>query len=327
MESKKYYYNPKTLQYEPITVSVQARLLKVSAYVLSTFVIAIVLLNFAGKFFETPREKALSRELDQMNYYYNALTGDFDVMNQSIQHLQEKDASVHRVILGMDPIDEAIWNAGVGGHLKYSNITNYKNSGELIRSILTKADKLKRKIELQNKSLDTLQRLAFAKEDKLASVPSIKPVRQDKLKRSMRYLSGYGVRIHPVHKVRKMHKGIDFTAPKGTKIQATGNGVVIKAVNQRSGFGKHVKIDHGYGYVSVYAHMNSIDVKVGEEIKKGQIIGTVGSTGLSTAPHCHYEVHYHGKAVNPIDFCLDGLSPEEYEELVEMASIENQSFD
>lgn len=327
MESKKYYYNPETLQYEQITVSLKSRLLKISAYVLSVFVISLVLLNFAGKYFETPREKALARELEQMNYYYNALSGEFELMNESIQDLQEKDASVHRVILGMEPIDEAIWDAGVGGHQRFSNITNYKNSGELIRSTLTKADKLMRKIEIQNRSLDTLQRLALAKEDKLASIPSIKPVRQDKLKRSMRHLSGFGIRVHPVHKVKKLHKGIDFTAPTGTLIQATGNGVVIKAVNQRSGFGKHVKIDHGYGYVSVYAHMSSIDVRAGDKVKKGQAIGKVGNTGLSTAPHCHYEVHYKGKAINPIDFCLDGLTPEEYEELVEMASVENQSFD
>ena len=327
MESKKYFYNPKTLQFEPLEVSLRSRILKVGAYVLSIVVLSMVLLNFAGEYFETPREKSLARELDQMHYYYNALSGDFDKMKGSIEDLQQKDASIHRVILGIDPIDEAIWDAGIGGHNKYTNITNYKNSGELIKATLSKAEKLQRKLELQNKSLDTLQRLAIAKEDKLAAVPSIKPIREDKLKRRMRHLSGFGIRIHPVHKVRKFHKGIDFTAPKGTPIQATGNGTVIKAKSQRSGFGKHVKIDHGYGYVTVYAHMNSIDVKVGEKVKKGQVIGTIGNTGLSTAPHCHYEIHYKGKAINPVDFCMDGLTPEEYEELVNMASMENQSFD
>jgi hypothetical protein len=327
MENKKYFYNPKTLQFEPIEVSLQSRLLKIGGFLIGVIALTFILLNFAGEYFETPREKALARELDQMNYYYNALSGDFENMKHHIQDLQQKDASVHRVILGMEPIDEAVWESGVGGYDKYSHITNYKNSGELIKATLAKADKLKRKIELQNRSLDTLQAIAIAKEDKLASIPSIKPIRLDKLKRKMNYLSGFGIRIHPVHKVKKFHKGIDFTAPKGTPIQATGNGVVIKAKSQRSGFGKHIKIDHGYGYVSVYAHMNSIDVKVGDKVKKGQVIGSVGSTGLSTAPHCHYEVHYNGKAVNPVDFCLDGLSPEEYEELVENAAVENQSFD
>ena len=327
MESKKYYYNPKSLQYEPIQVSIRSKLIKVSAYLLSMVIMAGILLQVAGKFFETPKERLLKRELEQMTYHYNALTGDFEKMQTDIQGLHQKDASVHRVILGMDPIDDALWEAGVGGHEQYANITNYKNSGDLIKSTLAKADKLKRKIEIQNRSLDTLQQLAAAKEDRLASIPSIKPVRQDKLKRNMQYLSGFGIRIHPVHKVRKFHKGIDFTAPRGTAIQATGNGTVIEAKIQRSGFGKHVKIDHGYGYVTVYAHMNSIEVKAGDKVVKGQQIGTIGNTGLSTAPHCHYEVHYNGKAINPIDFCLDGLSPEEYSELVENASVENQSFD
>ena len=327
MENKKYFYNPKTLTYEPVEVSMQKRILRVVAYVLSIFILSIVLLNAFGKYFETPREKSLERELEQMAYYYNALSGDFDQMQVSIEDLQEKDAAVHRVILGIDPLDQAIWESGVGGYDKYANITNFKNSGDLIKATLSKADKLKRKIELQNRSLDTLQQIALAKEDRLASIPSIKPVQQDKLKRSMRYLSGFGIRIHPVHKVKKFHNGIDFTAPRGTPIQATGNGKVIVAKSQRSGFGKYVKIDHGYGYVTVYAHMSRVDVKVGEEVKKGQVIGAVGSTGLSTAPHCHYEVHYKGRAVDPIDFCLDGLTPEEYKELVEHAAIENQSFD
>jgi septal ring factor EnvC (AmiA/AmiB activator) len=327
MENKKYYYNPKTLTYEPVQVSLRSRMLRVFAYIVSVFVLAVVLLNVAGKYFETPREKSLERELEQMAYYYKALSGEFDKMNSSIEHLQEKDAAVHRVILGMDPIDQSIWEAGVGGYDKFTNITNYKNSGELIKRTLAKADKLKRKIELQNRSLDTLQQIALAKENRLASIPSIKPVRLDKLKRGMNHLSGFGIRIHPVHKVKKFHKGIDFTAPRGTPIQATGDGTVVVAKNQRSGFGKHVKIDHGYGYVTVYAHMSEIKVKPGEKVKKGQEIGQVGNTGLSTAPHCHYEVHYNGKAVDPIDFCLDGLTPEEYKELVEHASMENQSFD
>lgn len=327
MENKKYFYNPKTLTYEPVEVSLRTRIFRVLAYIISIFIFAVVMLNVAGKYFETPREKSLERELDQMTYYYNALSSDFDKIQGSVEHLQEKDAAVHRVILGIEPIDESIWDAGTGGYDKYANITNFKNSGELIKETLAKADKLKRKIELQNRSLDTLQQIALAKEDRLASIPSIKPVRRDKLKRTMRHLSGFGIRIHPVHKVKKLHKGIDFTAPRGTPIQATGNGKVIVAKSQRSGFGKHVKIDHGYGYVTVYGHMSEIKVKVGQMVKKGEVIGLVGSTGLSTAPHCHYEVHYKGKAINPIDFCLDGLTPEEYEELVEHASMENQSFD
>ena len=160
----------------------------------------------------------------------------------------------------------------------------------------------------------------------LASIPSIKPVRSDKLARSVKLLSGFGYRIHPIFKVRKMHAGIDFTAPRGTPIQATGNGKIIKA-GRGSGYGNRVIIDHGYGYQTLYAHMDRIDVKVGQTVTRGEKIGLVGNTGASTAPHCHYEVIYKGQKVNPIQFVLDGLSPEEYQELVNVASLENQSMD
>ena len=176
-------------------------------------------------------------------------------------------------------------------------------------------------------SLDTLSQIAHIHEDRLASIPSIKPIQEDKLKRKVRHLSGYGMRIHPVHKVKKMHKGIDFTAPKGTAIQATGNGVVKKVEKKRTGYGTSILIDHGYGFSTLYGHLNEVSVKKGQQVKKGEVIGKVGSTGTSTAPHCHYEVRINDVAVNPIDYCLDGLSPEEYQLLVRMAHEENHSFD
>ena len=168
--------------------------------------------------------------------------------------------------------------------------------------------------------------MAEDKEKMLASIPSIKPVRSDKLNRGVKLLSGFGYRLHPIHKIRKMHQGIDFSAPRGTAIQATGDGVVEAVKYKKSGYGIHVIIDHGYGYKTLYGHMSKVDVQTGQKIKKGQKIGSVGSTGTSTAPHCHYEVHYKGKAVNPIDYVLDGLTPKEYQELVRLAELDNQSF-
>jgi murein DD-endopeptidase MepM/ murein hydrolase activator NlpD len=169
--------------------------------------------------------------------------------------------------------------------------------------------------------------LAKQREKKLLSIPSIKPVREDKLKRNMHSLSGFGYRIHPVHGVKKFHKGIDFTAPRGTAIQATGNGKVIRVQKRRYGYGNNIIIDHGFGYTTLYAHLSEIDIQVGDEVVKGQKIGTIGSTGTSTAPHLHYEVRINDRVVNPIDYCMDGLTLEEYQELVRKASIENQSFD
>jgi len=156
---------------------------------------------------------------------------------------------------------------------------------------------------------------------------TIKPVQEDKLKRKLRHMSGYGIRIHPVHKVNKFHKGIDFTAPKGTAIQATGNGVVKRVQKKKFGYGNNIIIDHGFGYTTLYAHMAELHVKRGDKVTKGQKIGTIGNTGTSTAPHLHYEVRINDRPVNPIDYCMDGLSPEEYKELVQRAATENQSFD
>ena len=176
------------------------------------------------------------------------------------------------------------------------------------------------------KSLDTISALAEEKEDMFAAIPSIKPVKSTELARGVKLLSGFGYRIHPILKVRKMHYGIDFTAPSGTDIHATAGGKVVKAEKSRS-FGNYVVIDHGFGYETLYAHMEKYTVRRGEMVTRGQSIGLVGNTGRSTAPHCHYEVHYKGQPVNPIHFCLDGLSPEEYQQLVEAAETVNQSLD
>ncbi|MGA0232451.1 MAG: M23 family metallopeptidase, partial [Saprospiraceae bacterium] len=202
-----------------------------------------------------------------------------------------------------------------------------KNSEDFASSTRKRLEKLQYKVELQKNSLDTLMALAKQREKKLLSIPSIKPVREDKLKRNMHSLSGFGYRIHPVHGVKKFHKGIDFTAPRGTAIQATGNGKVIRVQKRRYGYGNNIIIDHGFGYTTLYAHLSEIDIQVGDEVVKGQKIGTIGSTGTSTAPHLHYEVRINDRVVNPIDYCMDGLTLEEYQELVRKASIENQSFD
>ncbi|MEK7254419.1 MAG: M23 family metallopeptidase, partial [Bacteroidota bacterium] len=199
--------------------------------------------------------------------------------------------------------------------------------GDLMAQLRQKVDKLKRQMVLQSHSLDDIEKMAKNKEKMLASIPSIKPVRVDKLNQRFELLSGFGYRLHPIHKIRKMHAGIDFSAPQGTPIQSTGDGVVREVERKRGGYGLHVVIDHGYGYQTLYGHMSKTDVRVGQRIKKGQTIGKVGSTGTSTAPHCHYEVHYKGKPVNPIDYVLDGLTPKQYQELVKLAELDNQSFD
>jgi len=293
----------------------------------SISVVSLIFITVAYKYFPTPKEQALEREKDIISYHFDNLSSDLQLLSNDLESLQKKDAEVHRMIFGIDPLDEAIWDGGIGGTNRYEVLDNFEETGTMIKESLSYAEKLKRKMKLQKESLDTLYQMALEKEKRLASIPSIKPVREDKLKRRLRSLSGYGIRLHPVHKVKKRHNGIDFTAPRGTPIQATGNGTVTRIEKRKKGYGNNVIIDHGYGYTTLYAHMQTINVKKGEKVKKGQQIGVVGSTGTSTAPHLHYEVRLNKKAVNPIDYCLDGLSPEEYKELVEKASLQNQSFD
>lgn len=327
MSREKFVYNEKTLKYEKLKLHPKEILFKTIGYSASVVLTACLLFTIAYLYFPSPKEKSLEREINQMEYQFSSLIADFDYLADEINGLKDKDSEVHRMIFGLEPMDDAVWEGGTGGHEKYSYITRYKNSGQLLESSLSKADRLKRKLELQKNSLSEIHDLAVKRENKLSSIPSIKPIQEDKLKRKIKHLSGYGIRIHPVHKVKKFHRGIDFTAPKGTAIQATGDGVVKRVERRKNGYGNNVIIDHGFGYESLYAHMATIDIKKGEKVVKGQKIGSVGSTGTSTAPHLHYEVKINGKSVNPIDFIMDGLTPEEYKELVLKSSIENQSFD
>jgi len=327
MRKQKYVYNEQTLQFEKHSLTRGEKLMLAMRSIVFVSLATVATFYVAYKYFPTPKEQALEREKEMLSYHYTNLSKDLKLMAEDIESLQEKDAEVHRMIFGIDPLDKAIWNGGIGGSNRYQALESFEGTGDMIKESLADADQLKRKIDLQKESLDTLFRIALDKEKRLASIPSIKPVQEDKLKRRLRSLSGYGIRLHPVHKVKKLHQGIDFTAPKGTPIQATGDGKVIRVEKRKKGYGKNVIIDHGYGYTTLYAHMQEILVKKGEKVKKGQQIGIVGSTGTSTAPHLHYEVRLNDKAVNPIDYCLDGLSPEEYQELVEKASLENQSFD
>jgi murein DD-endopeptidase MepM/ murein hydrolase activator NlpD len=326
MSREKYVFNTNTLQYEKIEKSWKRRFLKGSGLVSAILICSVGLYLVAYTIIPTPKELAMNRELTQMEYQFSHISSDFEKMATQLNNLQSKDAEVHRVIFGIDPINNSIWEGGTGGS-ENNYLSTIKNSDEFIKSTQDRVENLNYKLQLQEKSLDTILHLAKQREKKLLSIPSIKPVREDKLKRNIGSMSGYGYRIHPVHKVKKFHKGIDFTAPRGTAIQATGNGKVIRVQNKKRGYGKNIIIDHGFGYTTLYAHLDAVDIKNGDIVTKGQKIGIIGSTGTSTAPHLHYEVRINKKQVNPIDYCMDGLTPEEYEELVHRASIENQSFD
>lgn len=327
MTGKKYVYNESTLSFEEYRTPGKFRLFTLFGYLCATVVTSALFFFLHNTYFPTQKELALMRELDQMKYQYASVSDQIDVLSADLHAVQERDAGIHRFMLGMEPIDESVWEGGTGGSDKYAHYVRFPNSSEILVETKEKVDKLMLQLKLQKSSLDTILQRAVDRADMIASIPSIKPVRIDLLKKNLNAMSGFGIRLHPVHKVDRMHTGIDFTAPKGTPIQATGKGKVIKADRGRFGYGNHVIIDHGYGYTTLYGHMMTIKIQEGDEIQKGQTIGTVGNTGTSTAPHLHYEVRLKGNHVDPIIYCMDDLSPGEYQSLVERAKIENQSFD
>lgn len=314
-----------TLRYEKVVEPLSATLLRIFGFVCAAVFSAFILTLLSHRYFPSPNERVLQAEINQLKTELESAGEEVSLLSQALSNVKKRDAYAHRMIFGMDPIDEAVWEGGVGGHDEYENYRQFRYSGDVMAGVREKIDLLKRQMDMQSRSLDTIINLAEAKEAMLSAIPSIKPVRGDKT-RSVNVLSGFGFRIHPIHKIRKMHNGIDFTAPTGTPIQATGAGRVVKA-GSGSGFGNHVIIDHGYGYKTLYAHMSRLDVREGQTVKRGQPIGKVGSTGTSTAPHCHYEVHYRGMPINPIQFVTDGLTPTEYQELVRASEASNQSFD
>ncbi len=320
----KFIYNTQTLSYEKIVVTWQQRLLQFIEYAVAVSIVAVVLVLLHNKFFPTAKETALEQQIDQMELQYGQLVGEMDSYSKIMDNYRQRENNVYRMVFEMEPIDEYVWEAGVGGSDKYEKFKNFR-SRDIMTEATAKVDKLGRQLAMQSQSLDEIRDMATDKEEMLNSIPSIRPI--GKLSRRIKLYSGYGMRIHPIHKIKKMHYGIDFTAPKGTPIYATGNGRIHKVTKSRSGYGNRVMIDHGYGYKTLYAHMQDINVKKGQKVKKGDVIGTVGNTGSSTAPHLHYEVMHKKKKINPIHFCLDGLTPEEYNEMLEMASVVNQSFD
>ncbi|TVQ44548.1 MAG: M23 family metallopeptidase [Saprospirales bacterium] len=326
MKQKKYVYNTSTLRFEEYKVSTSAKIYRVLGVLSSVVITAAIIYGLGSTYFPTPREQALERELELMSVKYLSFKDNLETYSKVLNNLRERDDGVYRMLFGMDPLDGDMWEGGIGGHNRLGDNIEFNFSGQLVNEVQNRLDRLERQLVMHSRSLETIEELSEDRENMLASIPSIKPIRMDNLHRSMNLLSGFGMRLHPVHKVWRMHTGIDFTAPLGTPIYATGNGVVTRIQRDRTGYGTFLVVNHGYGYETLYAHLRDYSVEVGDEVTKGQKIATVGNTGTSTAPHLHYEVRYRGNPVNPVYFCMDGLSPAEYQELVEMASIPNQSF-
>ena len=323
---EKFTYNRHTLQYEKIEKSWKESALKIFGLFSAIIVSVLLSAPLWQRMFPSVMIQKKDKEIDQLTFKLKTLEKQSDINGTALQSLQSRDAHLYRMMFNMNPIDAAVWNGGTGGHDKYLDFAKFASTENIVKT-QDKVEKLSQQLAVQSRSLDTLMKMAAEKEQMLSSIPSIKPVREDMLHLSLEALSGFGWRVHPIHHVRKFHKGIDFSASSGTAIQATGDGVVEKAGRDGGGYGNCVVINHGYGYQTLYGHMMRIDVKEGQKIKKGERLGVVGSTGASTGPHCHYEIHFNGNIVNPLPFCLDGLSPLEYASLVNAASREGRSLD
>lgn len=324
MAKIKYYYDTVTCKYERVKTTSGDIFFNVLGIFSLTLALSIGLLLLYGNYFESPKELILKNEVKELEFYYQNLNKKIDQLNKLISDLEYRDDNIYRSVLGAEPLDKNIREGGIGGIDRYENIRQ-KNviHKDLIISLSEGVDKLRRKVYLESKSQDEVVELARNKEKMFASIPAIQPISNKQL---ISLASGFGLRIHPVYKVRKMHQGIDFAAPIGTPIYATADGTIIKVEFSFSGYGKMVEIDHGFGYKTRYAHMHGFAVGLGQKVKRGEMIGYVGSTGLSTAPHLHYEVHINNIAKNPVYYLFNDLDAEEYEKILKMAAIENMSL-
>lgn len=320
----KYYYDTETCKYERVRTKNSDIILNTLGILSLTLSLAIGLLILYSNYFESPKEVMLKNQVKELEFYYNNLNSDVDELKRILNNIEYRDDNIYRVVLGAEPIDKSVRDAGVGGVDRYAEIKE-KNvlQKEVILSLHEKVDQLRRKLYIESKSQDEVASLAENKEKQLAAVPAIQPVSNKQL---IALASGFGFRVHPIYKVKKLHTGIDFAASIGTPIYATADGKVIEVSVRFSGYGKMVEIDHGFGYHTRYAHMHGFAVRQGQQVKRGDLIGYVGNTGLSTAPHLHYEVLLNGSHINPVHYFFNDLTPAEYEKIIELASVENQSL-
>ena len=325
MSKVKYYYDSENLAYKRIQTKKRKRFGYIVLFLVSSalfgFLIFLLLINTS--YFETPKDKIQAREIEALALNYKVLNKKLDLMDDVLEAIENRDNNIYRIYFNTSPISEEERKAGFGGVNRYKDLQGFNNS-ELMENTTKRVDILTKELVIQSKSLDEIVALAKQKEKLLAAIPAIQPVKNEDLKHMA---SGYGYRSDPFTKIRKFHYGMDFTAKTGTPIYATGDGVVYKADASLSGYGNHVEINHGYGYKTLYAHLSKYNCRPGQRVKRGDIIGYVGSTGRSQAPHLHYEVFKGSERVNPLNFYYGSISAKEYIEISKLANQENQSLD
>jgi len=318
MAKVKYRYNPKSLTYDKVQKTTKSFIFRMIGYLFTGLAFSAVIIFIAYAFFDSPKERTLQREIEQYKLQYEILNDRLDQVANVLTDMQERDDNIYRVIFESEPIPWSIRGVGYGGADRYARLDGYINSDIIIQTT-KRLDQLTSQTVVQSKSFDEVFKLAKNKAEMLACIPAIQPIK----KGEGRIVSGFGMRYHPILKYRRMHYGIDITAPSGTPIYATGDGSV-KFVGRLGGYGNTVIIDHGYGYQTLCGHMKTISVKKYNRVKRGEIIGYVGNTGLSRAPHVHYEVIYNNKKIDPVNYFYNDFTPEEFEKVRDLASKDNQ---
>jgi len=323
MPRTRYKFNSESLSFDRITLGFRDIILRFLAYFVGSVLLALIYWLILAAFFDSPKEKALKREIEQLSIQYELMNKEMDNVDIILGHLKETDDNLYRTIFEAEPIPASLREGGIGGVNRYKELEGYDNS-RIVVETARKLDKIRKKVYVQSKSFNDLINLAEEKEDMLNSIPAIQPISNKDLTRTA---SGWGLRIHPIYKIVKFHYGMDFTAPTGTDIYVTGDGTVESLIKSKRGYGNHIIINHGFGYKTIYAHLDRFNVRVGQRVSRGDVIGFVGSTGASVAPHLHYEVELNGTKVDPSNYYFNDLSPEEYERMIEIASRSGQSFD
>ena len=323
MAKIRYQFNTNSLKIEKVQVTMKERIKRIASSMAFGLVFGVVVIVLAYNFMRSPREKVLLNELEQYKLQYKIMNDRLDKVQKVLADVQDRDDNIYRVIFEAEPVPSEVRKAGFGGVDRYEHLEGLANS-KIIVNTAKRLDEITSQLVVQSKSYDAVFKLAKNKEKLIASIPAIQPVDFHDLRRIG---SLFGYRTDPFYKVTKFHEGIDFTAAVGSPIYATGDGIVSEAEYNSGGYGNKIIINHGYSYETVYAHLSRIKVKVGQRVKRGEIIGFMGNTGKSTAPHLHYEVHKAGVPMNPIYFFFNDITPAEYQAMIEMSSKPSQTLD
>lgn len=326
MSKSRYRFNPETLSFDRIQRSFRQKFFRFFAYLVSSVVLGGSFLLLISLFYDLPKERMLKRENQYLLTQYEILDRKMNQVVSVLEDIQNRDDNIYRVIFEAEPIPGSRRMAGFGGVNRYADLEGYKNS-DIVTDVARRLDVILNRLYVQSTSYDEVFQLAKNNEEMMASIPSIRPIAIDEYKRISSHFRHR--RTHPILKVIRPHTGVDFTAPRGTPVHVTGDGVVeeIKENRTRSGYGTNILVNHGFGYQTFYAHLDRVLVKVGQKLKRGDIIAEVGNTGLSVAPHLHYEVRKNEKMIDPINFFFQEITPEDYQRMIEYSRLTGQALD